>query len=296
LNLNSAITNSLTTGTVAGKSFVGELVGGSSKVLSSSNSSTARVYKNGELQTSDRPDVSDIIQQMHQDYEEKAGKPEELSFMRNLPNLIETYFSRNLADRFITHVNVVEGAVYVKDGANDMSLLSQGESLRVNFKEMASGDQKGAAVKEQAPNAEEPVATPPSSDQPTGRYGTLKNPDAQVFYKPAGGEWQPAKDGMVILPGDEVRTAPGSKVNIVLDDGKTGSAQLSGGSLFRITAADTDSKTGDKTTMLDLAVGKVLVHAEKLKGGSKFEVRTPQATTGVRGTTFEVEVKPKSSI
>ena len=67
------------------------------------------------------------------------------------------------------------------------------------------------------------------------------------------------------------------------------------GSLFRINTAETDPKTGNKMTLLDLAVGKVLVHAAKLKGGSRFEVRTPTAISGVRGTVFEVEVKPRSS-
>ena len=57
---------------------------------------------------------------------------------------------------------------------------------------------------------------------------------------------------------------------------------------------ETESKTGDKTTLLDLALGKVLVHVEKLQGKSKFEVRTPTALTGVRGTTFTVEVREKA--
>jgi hypothetical protein len=51
--------------------------------------------------------------------------------------------------------------------------------------------------------------------------------------------------------------------------------------------------TGDKTTLLDLAIGKVLVQTQKLQGDSKFEVRTPTALTGVRGTIFEVTVKEK---
>jgi hypothetical protein len=65
------------------------------------------------------------------------------------------------------------------------------------------------------------------------------------------------------------------------------------GSLFRINKAETDPVMGDKTTILDLAIGKVMVHVEKLKGNSRFEVRTPTALTGVRGTTFEVTVKEK---
>jgi len=83
-------------------------------------------------------------------------------------------------------------------------------------------------------------------------------------------------------------------VTLVLDEGKTGTVEIREGSLFRINRSEIDPKTGDKTTLLDLAVGKLLAQVEKLQGDSRFEVRTPQALTGVRGTTFEVEVKPKS--
>ncbi|MBI4711294.1 MAG: FecR domain-containing protein, partial [Candidatus Omnitrophica bacterium] len=72
-----------------------------------------------------------------------------------------------------------------------------------------------------------------------------------------------------------------------------GHIEIKGGSLFRIQKAETDPVTGDKTTLLDLALGKIVVDVEKLKGNSKFEVRTPTALSGVRGTTFEVTVKER---
>jgi len=125
------------------------------------------------------------------------------------------------------------------------------------------------------------------------RYGTLQNAGKDVFVKCPGGEWQAAKDGMVILPGDQVRTASQSSVEVLLDGGKVGVVEIKGGSLFRVSKAETDPVMGDKTTLLDLAVGKVMVHVEKLKGNSRFEVKTPTALTGVRGTTFEVTVKEK---
>ena len=103
----------------------------------------------------------------------------------------------------------------------------------------------------------------------------------------------PAKDGMVILPGDQVKTTDSSSVELVMDAGKTGKVEIKEGSLFRILQAESDPSTGDKRTVLDLALGKILVKVESLKGNSKFEVRTPTALTGVRGTIFEVTVKEK---
>ncbi len=125
------------------------------------------------------------------------------------------------------------------------------------------------------------------------RYGTLKNPGKNVFVKCPGGEWQAAKEGMIILPGDEVRTAAQSSVEVLLDDGKVGQLKIQEGSLFRINKAETNPATEGKTTLLDLAIGKMLIKVGKLKGDSKFEVRTPTALTGVRGTVFEVTVKEK---
>jgi hypothetical protein len=99
---------------------------------------------------------------------------------------------------------------------------------------------------------------------------------------------------MVILSGDEVKTASRNSVDVLLDDGKTGRVEIKEGSLFRIQKAEVDLVTGDMTTLLDLAIGKILVKAEALKGNSKFEVKSPTALTGVRGTMFEVTVKEKA--
>jgi hypothetical protein len=99
---------------------------------------------------------------------------------------------------------------------------------------------------------------------------------------------------MMILPGDEVKTAEKNSVEVLMDGGKIGHVEIKEGSLFRIQQAETDSSTGDKTTILDLAIGKILVKVEALKGNSKFEVRTPTALTGVRGTIFEVTVREKA--
>ena len=159
--------------------------------------------------------------------------------------------------------------------------------------------EKVAAEPEVAPAPEARVlksATPVvmrQSDDGT-RYGTLKNPGKDVFVRSRGGDWKSAKDGMVILPGDEVKTAQGNVAEMMLDGGKVGRVEIKEGSLFRIQQASIDAATGDKTTILDLAIGKILVKVEALKGNGKFEVRTPTALTGVRGTIFEVTVKEKA--
>jgi hypothetical protein len=277
---------------------------------------------------------------------------------RDIP--IWEFFGKEETKKFLTDVRVLEGAVYVLDGSNAMSLLGMGDSLRVLYKKrkanlsglkprvqdlpmrdqgpkqsalektlevMNHADDKNKVQDVQVPevpssgpvvqqalekilqkSAEEPEATPAPEQQvrksalpivmqetESGmRYGTLKNPGKDVFVKSPDGEWKSAKDGMVILPGDEVKTAPQSSVDVLMDGGATGRIEIKEGSLFRIQKAETDATTGDKSTIIDLALGKILVKVESIKGNGKFEVRTPTALTGVRGTIFEVSVKEKS--
>jgi autotransporter-associated beta strand protein len=233
--------------------------------------------------------------------------------------------------KFLTDVRVLQGAVYVIDGYNAMSLLGVGDSLRVFYKrKKVSNARLRPLANQKTPVASQPVAMANAAEQAMDhalkntalepevapapdqqyrksaapvvmketesgmRYGTLKNPGKNVFVKSTDGEWKPAADGMVILPGDEVRTAADNSVEVLMDGGKIGRVEVKEGSLFRIQTAEKDPETGDDRTMLDLAIGKILVKVESLKGNSKFEVRTPTALTGVRGTVFEVTVKEKT--
>ncbi len=283
--------------------------------------------------------------------EEKAApvKEEEKNVQwRDVP--VTGFASLEDGRKFLTDVRVIEGAVYVVDSMNTMSLLGLGDSMRVLYKKRVRKSLKPAkkVVIQEAPKSSEDVAKPEDLELPAktpevpeapamlevkealnqvlkmvnqepevepapedrvlksalpvvmqqtasgDRYGVLKNPGKDVFVRSRGGEWLAAKDGMIILPGDEVKTARNNSVEVLMDGGKVGRVEVKEGSLFRIQKAETDSVTGDKRTLLDLAMGKILVKVEALKGNSRFEVRTPTALTGVRGTVFEVTVKEKA--
>jgi hypothetical protein len=123
------------------------------------------------------------------------------------------------------------------------------------------------------------------------RQATISNVSGEAFVRLNQGEWQPASAGMVVNQNDEIKTSKGSSVEILLDEGDVGKIKIDQKSRFRIHTLDVDRATGEKSTLLDLAIGKVVVEAKRLEGDSKFEVRTPTATTGVRGTRFEVSVE-----
>lgn len=120
------------------------------------------------------------------------------------------------------------------------------------------------------------------------RQATLVNLIGDVMVRQDAGEWKPATPGTLVKINDEIKTSAGASAEILLDNG---SVQIKEKSLFKINTLDLDPATGEKITYLDLALGKIMVHAQKLQGNSKFEVRTPTSTTGVRGTVFEVSVE-----
>ena len=126
------------------------------------------------------------------------------------------------------------------------------------------------------------------------RHAIVTEVRGNAEVHPMGVEWKPAEAGMILHESDEIRTGKDGMVWLLLDEnGKTGNFELKPDSRIRLGILEWDSQTGDKTTVLELALGQVLVHAQKLKGKSRFEVRTPNSTTGVRGTTFLVSALPK---
>ena len=119
------------------------------------------------------------------------------------------------------------------------------------------------------------------------RQATLTNFNGDVMVRQGAGDWKPATQGLAMQVNDEIKTSSGSTAEVLLDNG---TVNIKEKSHFKIATMDLDPTTGDKVTYLNLALGRIMVHAQKLQGNSKFEVRTPTSTTGVRGTVFEISV------
>ncbi len=103
-------------------------------------------------------------------------------------------------------------------------------------------------------------------------------------------EWVEAAIGDVMGQGDVLRTDPFSSAELNVDGSdQTAVVTVSENAELAISVLEVDA-SGAKNTMLDLAIGSVLIKASELEGDSKFEVNTPTSIVGVRGTTFEVRV------
>ncbi len=125
------------------------------------------------------------------------------------------------------------------------------------------------------------------------RTASILEIDGDVDVKSSGQAWVPAKQGMTLNQGDIVKTGNNSSAVLNVDGtGETATVDLDENSqlLFSELLIDKEKKT--QSTLMDLAIGKILIKAQKLHSDeSKFEVKTPTTVVGVRGTTFSVEVE-----
>jgi hypothetical protein len=95
---------------------------------------------------------------------------------------------------------------------------------------------------------------------------------------------EPGKVGKKILPGDSISTGPDSRAKIVMSDKNV--LNISPDSQMAIEKYTNDGK--DKNVELKVEFGKIRASVEQKYDGekSKFNVKTPSAVAGVRGTDF----------
>lgn len=134
------------------------------------------------------------------------------------------------------------------------------------------------------------------------RTGEIVDIAGEVDIKKAGEDfWRRASIGLLLSQYDMVKTREGAKVDIEFakKDGKYFKIRLQDNSRLSFTKLESDTKTTMEDILLDLAIGDVLIKADKLYSKSKFRVRTPTSMIGIRGTSFEViyeEPKPDEKI
>lgn len=100
-----------------------------------------------------------------------------------------------------------------------------------------------------------------------------------------------AKVGSKVFSGDTVITEKDSRAKIVMADRNV--LQLSPDTKIEITSYKTSAVESERTAQLALMQGKVRAQVEQKYGEkNKFEMRTPTAVAGVRGTQYVVQYNP----
>ncbi len=106
---------------------------------------------------------------------------------------------------------------------------------------------------------------------------------------PSDNEWKTAEKGMRLEVGDLVRTARHSFADIALDLEKKNTIRVEEKTLVTL-----NSSSANTLDRLDLAKGKIYANLEDIKAGLSFEVNTPSAVAGVRGSSYSVYVERDS--
>ena len=107
-----------------------------------------------------------------------------------------------------------------------------------------------------------------------------------------GGAFTPAAVGGVVQLGDQLRTGADGQLRVVFRDDSV--IDLAQGSSLTVDKQVFDPGASRFTSLLSLAAGKARAIVSKAYGapGASYEVQTPTAVAGVRGTEFLIEYDP----
>lgn len=106
------------------------------------------------------------------------------------------------------------------------------------------------------------------------------------IYKKGAQDWKDAQANEVLDEGDKVQTGEDGKVQLRMTNGNTLFVQP--GTELIFSTMRYDAATGNFENTFDMAKGKVGGVVEKLSKESTFQLKTPTAVCGVRGTVLEV--------
>jgi hypothetical protein len=122
------------------------------------------------------------------------------------------------------------------------------------------------------------------------RIASVSGVAGEVFVKSAtDDDFRPIGDAEHVLAGYMVRTGTEGDVTLNWVDGSR--LRLAPETTIRVRKAALNTNTKQSTSLFDLDTGRIWIRVLSALGGkTKFEVRTPTATAGVRGTVFSVAV------
>lgn len=131
--------------------------------------------------------------------------------------------------------------------------------------------------------------------QGSARVQSIQGGSAE--YTLDGVTWNPLQSGVVLQAGSTVRTD--SMATVVLDLGKNGNRLvLRPATTLALTTLTVDQGAGETivNTELGLSNGVIAGVIKKLSASSRFEVKTPVSTCGIRGTVYEISASGRVTV
>lgn len=131
-----------------------------------------------------------------------------------------------------------------------------------------------------------------AQEEGTQRTATVTSLKGTVDVMSPNQPWKPATVGMVVNQAAVIRTKANSQATLNLDGGDTATVIVKENSQMMLADMTQNKAEGSQKTMLDLALGQILIKAKKIHSEkTSFEVKTPTSIVAVRGTTFSVAVE-----
>ncbi|MFD2445149.1 chitobiase/beta-hexosaminidase C-terminal domain-containing protein [Bacillus sp. CGMCC 1.16607] len=133
------------------------------------------------------------------------------------------------------------------------------------------------------------LVTPNVADAASSRVALINDVKGTVYIKMGGGKKEiKAAEGMSVAEGYTIRTEGKSSITIEYDDGTESTL----GANSKVLISDLDGKNGKKTK-LKVVTGKLWNSVKNILNiNDKYDVETPTAVMGVRGTLFLVTADP----
>ena len=100
--------------------------------------------------------------------------------------------------------------------------------------------------------------------------------------------WEKAEEGMRLYTGDSIKTGRGSCAELAFGRGR--------GNVVRVNAGTFVVVKIEKREKIELIDGEVFMTINRLEPGSVFEVKTPSAVCGARGTDFSAKAGKKETV
>ncbi len=122
------------------------------------------------------------------------------------------------------------------------------------------------------------------------RIASVSDVAGEVLVRTATDEqFKPLANAEHVLAGYTVRTGAEGAVTLNWVDGSR--VRLGPETSIKVRKCSLNTSTKERTSLFDLDAGQIWVRVLSALGGkTKFEIRTPTATAGVRGTVFSVAV------
>jgi hypothetical protein len=188
---------------------------------------------------------------------------------------------------------VSEGKLSIASVAHpeDIVLIPAGNSVLVPLEDSPKGPRPYLELEKtlHEEDTSVPVITRSERDSVIRGIVSKFSGDAKITR---AGETAPrdAKVGDILKDGDRITTGANGLIEIRFDNGNA--MNLKPNTDILIVKLSIDPRTGEYQNLFESNMGEIKARIEGLKGKSKFEVKSPTAVSGARGTIMYMSIQP----